>query len=257
MKNARVLFSIAIFALVFGGSWAYNQYKFGSKYTDGTHEVLYKSPIDEAQAKKVHGFLVKTGYFSGKNRISVQVVESSEAYQMKFVMKPGAWRQKQFVNIFWYMRAQALGDSLFPAEKQTVFQLCNNNLDVKKTLGPDSEPAGLKGLGQPEHYDSNRVYLMGSLTREHGQQVVAALGKANFVKKDSQVLLKLIETADEFQIHLVLNEGSWTKTSVLQAFETIYQIAEQSKLIKTDKAVVMHLCDFVFESKYVYDKRKK
>lgn len=117
----KILLLLVPLTLILTSCDLFNNY--GKKYKpNDKNEVYYKGDgVNEADAKKLADFLLKTGYFKPEKGATVQLTKENDKYHVRFVYDKSVFDKSkdQIALVFWFLQDQ-ISESAFNGNKVNI-----------------------------------------------------------------------------------------------------------------------------------------
>ena len=165
------------------------------RFGDG-QEVYYKDGATEADARRLGEFLTRVGYFEGDGPRSVQIVRPGGVWQVRMVLREGAWDNQAAQRLLARTGADIGVEVLDGADLE--LHLCDGRLKTRHVIRPLVLGARLQvGAGQV-------VFYRDGATRQDAE-AVAALLRARGLFGRGGVTVQLRTEAGRYQLRLVVD----------------------------------------------------
>ncbi|MCK5795929.1 MAG: hypothetical protein KAI47_02015 [Deltaproteobacteria bacterium] len=217
---------------------------FGKKIrTQGKGEVFYKAPVTRDQALRLGRFLESRAFFDGTMRKSVQMLKKGAGYQLRFVVRKGAQKNKEGLTALKMIAGMVAHEVLGHAPVE--LHLCNKRL---KTIMTMSIPKGLGDLGKRLTFGKGELFYKAPVTEALGKKVGDVLVSLKFFDPKTRKSVQLIQDGGVYRLRFVTKKNVPAKT--LKIFRSI-GLSVAMRALDGDKMSV-ELCDASFSKRKAF-----
>jgi hypothetical protein len=118
---------------------------FGTKLTFKKGELYYTQNVDEAQARKLGGFLVEKKYFTDDKAVTVQLDRQEGTFQVRMVVVDDYQSKTDVYPKSYRIMAALISEDVFDGSPVEI-HLTDNRLKTHEVVQPDAEFAKLLKL---------------------------------------------------------------------------------------------------------------
>lgn len=190
---------------------------YGQKLDVDGSEVYYKN-VSQEEAKKLGDHLKKTGYFTDKKKVSVQLNKEGETYQVRLVVVDN-FKELEGYPVGYQRMAAQISSEVFN-DKPVEVHLTDDKFKTVETMT-------LQPLGRIVKFDDSEVFYTDGVSKKQAEKLGEALKTAKYFTNDRHVTVQIGKQDDTYALGFVVVDDYKEKPGAVLRFRFLGALASR------------------------------